>query len=264
MSGAGLSLSLTLRRHLIFECANEEMLPMQKYGEWRSPDNRLLATLPVKEYERMLPHLEVVSLSHQEVLHEPEESVEYVYFPNDAIVVLLSIVKSNTSIEVGLVGKEGMAGVSVLFGGKAAPNQVMVLAPGSAVRMKAEALRREFKRSSGLQDVLLPYAHAVLTQSAQSASCHRYHTPQERLSRLLLMIHDRVETDEFRITHEFMSQLMGTRRATVTEAAQSLQQKGLIDYRRGRIKIVNRQGLEASACNCYRVIQDQFDSLTYA
>ena len=240
------------------------MPPMRNYEEWRSPDNRLLATLPVKEYERLLPHLQAVSLTPQEVLHEPGEAVEYIYFPNDAILVLLSSAEKNETIEVGLVGREGMCGVSVLFGGRTTPNLVVVQSAGGAVKMKAEVLKREFKRSSSLQDVLLPYAHAVLTQSAQSASCHRYHSPQERLSRLLLMIHDRAGADEFRVTQEFMSQMLGTRRATVTEAAHSQQQKGLIDYSRGHVRVLNRQGLERAACNCYRTIQEQFDNLTYA
>lgn len=239
-------------------------VPMQKNEEWRFPENRLLATLPVKEYERLLPHLQPIELSTREVLHEPGQTVEYVYFPDDAIIVLLSSVDKNATIEVGLVGKEGMVGVSVLFGGKSTPHEVVVLSQGGATRMKADVLKREFKRGSGLQDVLLPYAHAVLTQSAQSASCHRYHSPQERLCRLLLMIHDRTEADEFRVTQEFMSQMLGTRRATVTEAAHDLQQKGLIDYRRGRVRVVNRQALEKAACNCYRIIQEQFNALTYA
>lgn len=240
------------------------MLPMQKNEEWRSPENRLLATLPVKEYEQLLPHLQAVRLAAHEVLHEAGDTVEYVYFPNDAVVVMLSSVEKNATIEVGLVGKEGMVGVSVLFGGKSSPNQVAVLSQGGAVRMKADVLKREFKRAGGMQDVLLPYAHAVLTQSAQSASCHRYHSPQERLCRLLLMIHDRAEGDEFRVTHEFMSKMLGTRRATVTEAAHDLQQKGLIDYQRGRVTVVNRQALEKASCNCYRIIQEQFNGLSYA
>jgi CRP-like cAMP-binding protein len=240
------------------------MLPMQKYEEWRSPDNRLLASLPVKDYERLLPHLQNTSLSSHEVLHETGETVEYVYFPNDAIITLLSSVSRNSTVEVGLVGREGMVGVSILFGSKVTPYQVVALAPGGVMRMKAEVLKREFKRSSSLQDVLLPYAQAVLTQNAQSASCHRYHTPQERLCRLLLMIEDRAGADEFRATHEFMAQMLGTRRATVTEAAHDLQQKGLIAYRRGLVKVLNRQALEKAACSCYRIIREQFDELPYA
>lgn len=237
---------------------------MQKYEEWRSPVNRLLATLPVKDYERLLPHLENVALSYRESLHETGETVEYVYFPNDAVIVLLSSVNKNAAVEVGLVGKEGMVGVSILFGGKVIPHQVVVLSPGGVMRMKADVLKKEFKRSSNLQDVLLPYAQAVLTQNAQSASCHRYHTPQERLSRLFLMIQDRSSSDEFRVTHDFIAQMLGTRRATVTEAAHDLQQKGLVDYSRGRVRILNRQALEKVACNCYHIIQEQFDSLDYA
>jgi CRP-like cAMP-binding protein len=237
---------------------------MQKYEEWRSPDNRLLATLPVKDYERLLPHLQNIQLSTREALHETGDTVEYVYFPNDAIVVLLSSVSKSATIEVGLVGREGLVGVSILFGGKVIPYSVVVLSPGGVMRMKADVLKKEFKRSSSLQDVLLPYAQAALTENAQSASCHRYHTPQERLCRLLLMIQDRAGSDEFRVTHEFIAQMLGTRRATVTEAAHDLQQRGLIAYHRGRVHVLNRQSLERAACNCYRIIQEQFDNLTYA
>lgn len=237
---------------------------MQKYGEWRSPDNRLLATLPVKEYERLLPHLQSFALAQREVIQDKGDAVEYVYFPNDAIIILLSTVDEDSMIEVGLVGREGMVGVTVLFGGKSPPSQAVVLASGGSVRLKSDVLRREFKRGGGLQDVLLPYAQAVLTQSAQSASCHRYHSVRERLSRFLLMIHDRAAADEFRVTHELMSRMLGLRRATVTEAAHDLQEQGLIKYRRGSIRVTNRQGLESAACNCYRIIQEGFDSLTYA
>ena len=237
---------------------------MRKYDEWQSPENRLLATLPVKEYERLLPHLETAQLSFKEVLHEAGAAVEYVYFPDDAIVVLLSQVEKGATVEVGLIGGEGMVGVLILFGGKTTPNQAVVQSAGTAMRMKAEVLKREFKRSNALQDLLLPYAHALLTQGAQSAACHRYHTPRERLARWLLMIHDRVKADEFKATQEFISDLLGTRRATVTEAANELHKKGLIDYSRGRVRVLNRQGLEAAACNCYKIIQHEFDELTYA
>ncbi len=237
---------------------------MQKYGEWRSPDNRLLATLPVKEYERLLPHLQPYALAQSEVIQETSDTVDYVYFPNDAVVVLLSTADEEEMIEVGLVGKEGMVGVNVLFGGKRTPGQAVALTPGGAMRLKSDVLRREFKRGGGLQDVLLPYAQAVLTQSAQSASCHRYHSVRERVSRFLLMVHDRAGGDEFRVTHELMSRMLGLRRATVTEAAHEMQRQGLINYSRGRIRVTNRQGLERAACSCYRIIQEGFDSLNYA
>jgi CRP-like cAMP-binding protein len=127
--------------------------------------------------------------------------------------------------------------------------------------MDAEILKREFKRSSTMQDLLLPYANALLTESAQSAACHHYHTPQERLCRWLLMVQDRSATNEFKITQQFIACMLGTRRATVTEAAQALQHQGLIDQSRGRVKIVSRQGLKAASCGCYQVIRDAFYNL---
>jgi CRP-like cAMP-binding protein len=237
---------------------------MPKVDEWQSPGNRLLATLPVKEYERLLPSLELVQVSYKQVLHETGEAIEDLYFPNDAIIVLLSSVEKGATVEVGMVGNEGMVGVSVLFGGRIAVNRAIVLTVGSVTSTKAEPFSREFRQSSALQDVLLPYTYALLMQIAQSAACHRYHSPTERLARWLLMLQDRAKTMELKVTQNFIAELLGTRRATITEAARGLQKRGLIQSRRGRIVITNRQGLEAAACNCYRIIKEQLDSIHYA
>lgn len=237
---------------------------MSKLDGWSSPANKLLASLPVKEYERLLPSLETVTLENKEVLHEAGAPIEHVYFPADAIVALLSSAEKDASVEVGMIGSEGMVGAPILLGSRTTPTQALVISEGSAVRLEADALKKEFKRSGTMQDLLLPYAHALLSESAQTAACHSFHTPQERLCRFLLMMHDRVRAEDFRLTQDFISQMLGTRRATVTEAAHALQKKGLIDYSRGRICVRDRRGLEALACQCYGVIQEQFSQIVYA
>ena len=236
------------------------MHPVSTLVESLAVENRLLAALARREFERLSRHMETTHLSYKEILHEPGAPVAHVYFPLDALVCLLSIGEEGATVEVGMVGSEGMVGAPILLGGDTAPSQAVVLSPGSAVRLKADVVKKEFKRSRALQDLLLPYAHALLTQSAQSAACHRFHTPVERLCRWLLMAHDRAGSDEFRVTQEFISDMLGTRRATVTEAAHALQQKGVIDYFRGRIAIRDRRGLETLACRCYQVTKEEFDN----
>jgi CRP-like cAMP-binding protein len=240
------------------------MLPMPKLEQWSSPKNRLLASLSVREYERLLPHFESISLGYRDRLQESGVPIKHVYFLNDAIVALLSVVERNATIEVGIIGNEGMVGAPILLGSQTTPTQAIVQSPGTAMRLPGEILKQELKRSGTMQDLLLPYAHAQLAEGNQSAACHRYHTPRERLSRWLLMVRDRSETDELKITHDFISQMLGTRRATVTEAVHVLQKKGLIKSSRGRILILNRQGLEATACSCYATIRAQFAALKYS
>jgi CRP-like cAMP-binding protein len=236
---------------------------MPQLGQKTSPRNRLLAAISAKEYERLLPHLEIASLSYKQLIHDSGVPIEWVYFPDDAIVSLLSIVDKEAMIEVGIIGNEGMVGASILLGSRTTPTQALVQSPGTAMRLNADVLKREFKRSSTMQDLLLPYAHALLAEGTQSAACHRYHTPQERLCRWLLMIRDRSATDELKITHDFIAQMLGTRRATVTEAVHMLHKNNLIQQSRGRIVVLDRKGLEAASCSCYRIIRDQFANVMY-
>lgn len=240
------------------------MFPVPKLEESPATRNSLLAALTGRDYGRLSPHMQAVHLSYKDVLHEPGAPVEYIYFLEDAIVSLLSIGEENATVEVGMVGREGMVGAPILLGNRLSPYQAVVLQAGSAWQVKADALKREFKRSRELRELLLPYAHALLTQSAQAAACHRFHTPLERLCRWLLTVQDRTGSDDFRATQEFISDMLGTRRATVTEAAHSLQQQGLIDYRRGRVHIRDRKGLERLACRCYFIIRQEFDALKCA
>ncbi|PYS89842.1 MAG: Crp/Fnr family transcriptional regulator [Acidobacteria bacterium] len=226
--------------------------------------NRILAALPAAEYERLLPNLKPVTLAYKQVLSEPNKTIRYVYFPNDGIISMLSTVIDRTLVEVGLVGREGMFGIPVFLGANSTPHQGIVQVAGSAVRMKANLLREEFKRGGRLQDLLLHYTHAHLIMISQTAVCNRIHALDGRLSRWLLMIHDRVDGDEFLLTHDIISQMLGAQRTGVTEAAGHLQKKRMIRYSRGKIAILDRQALEEMACECYWIVKEEFDHLTGA
>lgn len=219
--------------------------------------NRLLAALPKKEYQRLLPELEQVPLAFGDILYEPGDNIDHVYFPDSGIISLLSEVESQKLLEVGIVGNEGVAGLPVVLGVRVSLNRGLVQGAGTAMRMKAAALRREFKRDGALQRLLHRYLHSLLTQISQSAVCNRFHAVDARLARWLLMTHDRVESDEFQLTQEFLSNMLGVRREAVSKAAGALQKRELVNYSRGHITILNRAGLETSACQCYRVIKDE-------
>jgi CRP-like cAMP-binding protein len=230
---------------------------VRESDENRWQENRLLASLPERDRSRLIPQLEILTLFAKETVHESGEEMNYVYFPLDCIVVLISSVESKASVEVGLIGNEGMVGATILMGAKQSNSQALILTEGKALRLPAALLKKEAKRSSRMRELMLTYANGLLAQSAQLAACHRYHTPQARLARLLLMIDDRMKTEELRITQELLARLLGTRRATVTEVANQLQDSGLTQSVRGRIKILNRQGLEVRACSCYAIITAQ-------
>jgi CRP-like cAMP-binding protein len=221
--------------------------------------NRLLATLPKNIYQRLRPQLEHVNLPFAEVLYEPGAANRHVYFPNDSIVSLLVEVADRSTLEVGIVGNEGMAGINVFMGVSTARSRAVVQGAGTALRMKAAALRRETSQVGSLHRLLHRYSHSLLTQASQSAACNRFHMVNARLARWLLMTHDRVSADEFRVTQEFMSNMLGVRREGVTGAAGILQKDQLISYSRGLVKILNRAGLEAVSCECYRIIKDESD-----
>jgi CRP-like cAMP-binding protein len=222
--------------------------------------NRLLAALPEKEYQKLLPELEQVNLTFGEILFEPGDSLRYVYFPNNSIISLLAAVEDSAVLEVGIVGNDGMAGLSVFMGVKKSHNRALVQGTGTAMRMKSATLRKAVSNGGNLSKLLNLYAHSLLTQVSQSAACNRFHLINARLARWLLMTHDRVEGKEFRLTQEFISHMLGVRRELVTLAAGSLQKQKLISYSRGQIKILNRAALEAVSCKCYRVVKDEYDN----
>lgn len=231
---------------------------MREDSEKRWQENRLLATLPDRDRTRLLPQLEILTLFAKEKLYESGEEIHYIYFPLDCILVLISSVDEKATVEVGLIGNEGMAGAQILMGAKHSNSEALILTEGKALRLPAPVLKKEAKRSSRIRQVMLNYANALLAQSAQLAACHRYHTPKARLARLLLMIDDRVTGSELRITQDLLAHLLGTRRATVTQAANQLQDDELIQSVRGRIRFLDRKGLEQASCRCYAIIVQQY------
>lgn len=223
-------------------------------------ENHLLAAMPAAEYERLAPHLELVQLKLSQVLFRPEEVIQYAYFPNSAIISLLTDLSDGSGMEVGLVGKEGMAGISVILGGSET-KVATVQCDGTALRVRSDALREEFERGGALHKALLRYTHALMTQISQSVVCNVRHALPGRLARWLLMYHDRAGSDDFTLTHEFMANMLGVRRSGVSEVAARLQQMGLISYQHGHIRIEQRQGLEDFACECYPVVREKFEDM---
>jgi CRP-like cAMP-binding protein len=216
--------------------------------------NRLLAALPRQEYERLAPHLEPIHLTKGKTLATPGDALRYVYFPAGGMISLLSTTESGQSIEVAMVGDEGVIGVSVILRVGVTPYWSVVQISADAVRVRAAALRNEFDRGGQLHDLLLRYTHGLLAQISQSAVCNRFHSVEERFCRWLLISSDRAKSDTINLTQEFISQMLGTARTRVTMAALPLQDAGLIRYRRGKITILDRRGLESAACERYAIV----------
>jgi CRP-like cAMP-binding protein len=221
--------------------------------------NQLLAALSKKDYLRLQPHLEEIPLVFEKVLFQPNELLSDVYFPNSGIVSLLAAVNERSTLEVGLVGNEGVVGLNVFMGVSSSLNRAVVQGAGSAMKMKATAFRKVSNHGGVLQQVLQRYSHSVLTQVTQSAVCNQFHAVDARLARWLLMTHDRMGDDEFQLKQEFLSDMLGVRREGVSKAAGDLQQRKLIRYSRGRLKILDRAGLEATSCGCYETIKNERD-----
>lgn len=223
--------------------------------------NRLLAALPTEEYQRLLPKLETVPLNFKQILYDINQPIEYVYFPNNAVASLLTIMENGDAVEVGTVGNEGMVGLPVFLGADRIPGQAFAQVPGDGVRMRADVFKREVVQGTPLFNLLQRYTQTLFNQISQSAACNRLHSIEERLCRWLLMTHDRVGEDYFPLTHEFLGQMLGVRRAGVSVAAAILQKAGYIRYSRGKITILDRAGMEDSACECYRIVKAEFDRL---
>jgi len=228
------------------------------------PENRLLTALPRGEYERLVPHFERVYLPQGKVISEVGDHLRHAYFPFGGVISLLSMTENGETIEVAMVGNEGVVGVPIILRAGVTPYRTMVQIPGDAVRIRAEALARECGQGGRLQDLLLRYAHALLAHVSQSAVCGRFHTVEARLGRWLLVTRDRVNSDSFQYTQEFLSHMLGTPRTVVSIAACKLQDAGLIRYRRGRITILDRRALEAAACECYRAVLKEISQIIAA
>jgi CRP-like cAMP-binding protein len=230
-------------------------------GLQASEANRLLTALPEEEYERLLPTLEPVPLAVEQVLFKPHESIEHVHFIRSGVTSLVARVDDHTVVEIATVGNEGMVGLSVFLGAGANPVEAFVQIPGHAVRMRTDRFKEAVQSSRRLPDLMNRYTQALFMQIAQGAACNRVHSIEERCARWLLMTHDRVDADRFELTQEFLAQMLGVRRPTVNVAARMLQQAQLIRYSRGKITVLDRQGLESAACECYRIIRQEYDRL---
>ena len=224
-------------------------------------DNRLLAALPPQEFERLHARLEWVHMPLGEVVYESGSKQDYVYFPTTAIVSLLYVTENGSSAEIAVARNEGMVGVVLFMGGETTPSRAVVHSEGHAYRMPGQSLKGEFNRAAVLQQQLLRYTQALLTQMAQTAVCNRHHSLDQQLCRLLLMNLDRRTSNELVMTQELIASMLGVRREGVTEAAGKLQDLDVIRYSRGHITVVDRLGLEAHACECYEVVKREFDRL---
>ncbi len=223
--------------------------------------NRLLAALPAEDYQRLLPNLKPVTFSLGQIIYESQVHMENVYFPTTSHISLLYTMIDGSTAEVGLVGNEGLVGIALFMGGDTTPNRAIVQGTGEAFVMKASAMQEEFQRGGAFQVSLLRYTQALITQISQTAVCNRLHTTEQRLCRWLLMTRDRTGSDELQMTHEFISHMLGIQREAVSIAAHRLQDKGAISYKRGRIRILDRQELEKSSCECYQVVKAEHDRL---
>jgi CRP-like cAMP-binding protein len=217
--------------------------------------NQVLASLPPKDSERLLAQLEPVELQFGQVLYEPNEAIRQIYFPTDCLISLLTAVDRRRTLEVGMVGNEGITGMPFVLGIGLSGVRALVQGEGQALRIAAQPFRVEFDRNRPLQQSLFRYVYALMAQISQTAACNRFHDAEARLARWLLMTRDRVESDEFALTHQFLAHMLGLRREGVTEAASALKQRRLIAYRRGQMKILDLKGLKAASCPCYEIVR---------
>lgn len=223
--------------------------------------NQLLCAMPAEVYELLIPHLEPIDMKLGEVIYEPGGELCHVYFPTNCIVSLLYVMENGSSAEIAVVGNDGIVGVAVFMGGGTMPNRAVVQSAGQAYRLRGQLLMQAFNQHGALHHLLLRYTQALITQMAQTAVCNRHHSIDQQLCRWLLLSLDRLPTHELTMTQELIANMLGVRREGVTEAAGKLQDAGLIHYSRGRILVLDRQGLEARVCECYQVVKIESDRL---
>lgn len=227
----------------------------------RPPMNRLLAALPHRESQRLLKACDAVELKVGEILYVPDAPIRYVYFPTDSFISLVIPVDATASLEVGMIGNEGMLGSPLILGMHVSPLRALVQGAGPAWRLRAVAFASELGHSRALRRMLHRYLQVQMSQLAQAAACARFHVVEERLARLLLMTQDRAQEDDFHVTHEFLALMLGVRRVGITKAASALQKRKLIHYHRGAVTVLDRAGMEAASCSCYQADRDTYDRL---
>jgi CRP-like cAMP-binding protein len=224
----------------------------------KQPTNRLLSALSSADYQRLAPHLELVRLEMKHVAYEPEQPIEYAYFPLTGLSSMVTIMKGGKTIEVATIGNEGMIGLPLFFGVDRTAGKAYTQVPGDSLRIKADVFQKEVSRQRGLAKMLQLYTQALMVQISQGMACNGIHRIEQRTARWLLMTHDRVAAERFPLSQEVLSQMLGVRRAGVNEVATKFRKAGLIRYTRGVVEIVDRAGLEAASCECYGVIQAEF------
>jgi CRP-like cAMP-binding protein len=226
-----------------------------------SAGNRILAALNATDYQHFLSQLKQITLAQGEVVYEPGDKIDYVYFPETAVFSMLCMMKDGDTAEVGPVGREGLVGLNIFFGAKITPTQLVVHVGGTVMRMKSELFREELRSErSVMPHLLFRYTQMLLAMTGQSSACNKLHSIEQQLGKWLLMMHDYV-SDELLLTHELISLTLGVRRAGISESSLSFKNEGLIDYKRGHIQILDRQGLERKACECYGVIRNEYERL---
>lgn len=223
--------------------------------------NDLLSLLPQETKDELFPQLRVVQLPLGEEVYSAGQEVKYVYFPADCIVSLLYVMLDGHSAEISVVGREGIVGIAVFMGGESTPSRAVVQSGGTAYRLPAQELKRQFNANAGFRVLMLRYTQALITQMAQTAVCNRHHTIDQQLCRWLLLSLDRLPTNEITMTQELIANMLGVRREGVTEAAGKLQKKGAIEYKRGRITVLDRPMVEKLSCECYSVVKEETDRL---
>lgn len=223
--------------------------------------NRLLAALPETDLARLLPRLELVSLTLGQVIYESGGQMSHLYFPTDSIISLLYLMENGTTAEIGVTGLEGVVGIALFMGGDTTPNRAVVQSAGKAFKIEAVALRAEFARGGALQQLLLRYTQALITQISQTAVCNRLHSIEQQLCRWLLLSYDRLRSERLVMTHNLIANMLGVRREGISIAAKQLQDQGIITYVRGTITLLDRPKLEATVCECYLVVKNEYDRL---
>jgi CRP-like cAMP-binding protein len=231
------------------------------FGAHSPKQNQLLAALPDEDYERLLTQLEPVEMKRGEPLYTSDVQKGHVYFLASSIVSLLYITQEGASTEIAVIGNEGLVGISLVMGGATSQNRTVVKTSGYGYRLKQSVIKNEFKHCDSLQKMLMRYIQALMAQMTQTAACNRHHTIEQQFCRCLLSTLDRTQSNEVSMTQEFIANILGVRRESVTEAAKKLQNAGLIHYSRGHIQVVDRKGLESEVCECYSVVKNEYDRL---